>query len=220
MLFDLQGKRRRVVQATYLTLAVLMGGGLVFFGIGGDVSGGLFDAFKGGGGGGGGNELIEKRVEKNEKRLAQNPRSEATLKVLVRDYFQLAGSKTPSESPTFSDDAKGDLRKAAEYWQRYLKVAEKPGDPPAGYALQALGQGGLNKPKEAMEAARVYAQAQNDANAYIELVKYATLAGDKRLADLAGQKAIELAPKSQRAAAKASVEAAKQPQQPAQPQGG
>ena len=47
MLFDLRGRRRRAVQATYLTLAVLMGGGLVLFGIGGDVSGGLFDAFSG-----------------------------------------------------------------------------------------------------------------------------------------------------------------------------
>src|ERR671914_530323 len=45
MLFDLRGRRRRAVQATYLILALLMGGGLVFFGIGGDVSGGLFDAF-------------------------------------------------------------------------------------------------------------------------------------------------------------------------------
>ena len=34
MLFDLKGKRRRVVQGVYLTLAVLMAGGLVFFGIG------------------------------------------------------------------------------------------------------------------------------------------------------------------------------------------
>ena len=33
MLFDLRGRRRRAVQATYLTLAILMGGGLVFFGI-------------------------------------------------------------------------------------------------------------------------------------------------------------------------------------------
>jgi len=46
VLFDLKGRRRRVVQATYLLLAILMGGGLVLFGIGGDVSGGLFDAFK------------------------------------------------------------------------------------------------------------------------------------------------------------------------------
>src|ERR671914_171088 len=52
MLFDLRGRRRRAVQATYLTLAVLMGGGLVLFGIGGDVSGGLFDAFSDRSGGG------------------------------------------------------------------------------------------------------------------------------------------------------------------------
>ena len=61
MLFDLRGRRRRAVQATYLTLAVLMGGGLVLFGIGGNTSGGLFDAFSGGGGGGG-NDATEKRI--------------------------------------------------------------------------------------------------------------------------------------------------------------
>ena len=51
MLFDLRGRRRRAVQVTYLMLALLMGGGLVLFGIGGSVSGGLIDAFKGTGGG-------------------------------------------------------------------------------------------------------------------------------------------------------------------------
>ena len=47
MLFDLRGRgRRTTVQVIYLTLALLMGGGLVLFGIGGDVSGGLVDAFR------------------------------------------------------------------------------------------------------------------------------------------------------------------------------
>ena len=46
MLFDLRGRgRRRTVQVIYLSLALLLGGGLVLFGIGGDVQGGLFDAF-------------------------------------------------------------------------------------------------------------------------------------------------------------------------------
>ena len=31
MLFDLRGRRRRVVQVVYLTLALLLGGGLVLF---------------------------------------------------------------------------------------------------------------------------------------------------------------------------------------------
>ena len=47
MLFDLRGRgRRRTIQAIYLSLAILMGGGLVLFGIGGEVQGGLFDAFR------------------------------------------------------------------------------------------------------------------------------------------------------------------------------
>ncbi|MGH2804983.1 MAG: hypothetical protein ACRDL4_18375, partial [Thermoleophilaceae bacterium] len=76
MLFDLRGRRRRAVQATYLTLAVLMGGGLVFFGIGGDVSGGLFDAFSDRSGGGDANSALEDRIDRFEERLEANPRDE------------------------------------------------------------------------------------------------------------------------------------------------
>ena len=124
MLFDLQGKRRRVVQATYLTLAILMGGGLVFFGIGSDVQGGLSDAFSGGGGGDDGNSALEKRIERNEKAVAAAPAptaaTERARKALVRDYYQLAVAQT-SEEGAFNDDAKADLRKAAANWNAYLK---------------------------------------------------------------------------------------------------
>ena len=50
MLFDLRSRgRRRTVQATYLGLALLMGGGLVLFGVGtGGGGGGLLNAFGGG----------------------------------------------------------------------------------------------------------------------------------------------------------------------------
>ena len=67
MLFDLRGRgRRRTVQAIYLTLAVLMGGGLVLFGIGGSVSGGLFDAV-GLTGGGGSSSSANEQLQKQEK---------------------------------------------------------------------------------------------------------------------------------------------------------
>src|SRR5947207_7689111 len=103
MLFDLRGKRRRAVQVTYLSLALLMGAGLVFFGIGGSVSGGLLDAFKGGGGGGG-NSAIEKRIDRDKKRAAAG--SEAALKELVRDYYQLASAQTSSTATSFPKSAK------------------------------------------------------------------------------------------------------------------
>ena len=108
MLFDLRGRRRRAVQATYLTLAVLMGGGLVLFGIGGDVSGGLV-----------------RRVQRQRQRqLGQQParRSASTRRrsgwrrrpttrprwpSWCRLNYQAAASQTPSGSTTIPEDGQG-----------------------------------------------------------------------------------------------------------------
>ncbi len=212
MLFDLQGKRRRVVQATYLTLAVLMGGGLVLFGIGGDVSGGLFDAFSDRSGSGGGNEIVEKRIERNEDKVKRNPGNEAARKALVRDYYQLATAQTVDNAAGFPDEAKDELRRASRNWKAYLALEpEKVDTSLALLALQVHDVGALNKPKDALEAARFIADEQEDSNSYLRVVQYAALAGDTRVADLAGQKAIDLAPKSERKTVKAQVEVAKRP---------
>jgi hypothetical protein len=217
MLFDLQGRRRRVVQVVYLTLAVLMGGGLVFFGIGGDVSGGLFDAFSERDGGGG-NDQVEERVERFEELAARpGPRREEALQELVRGYYQLAVAQTDPNSPGFPEDAQDELQKAAASWKSYLEVErEKPDPSLATVALQVFDPLALNRPKEAQEAARIVAEAENDSPSYIRLVQYAALAGDTRTANLAGVKAIDLAPKGERKAVKEQVELAKQTQAPAQ----
>src|ERR1700754_2740003 len=107
MLFDLRGRRRRVVQVTYLMLALLLGGGLVLFGVGGSVSGGLLDAFKGGGGGGSSvDRALQDRVDREEARLATNPQNAAVLQNLVRDYYQLATSQRDSGTAGFPEDAR------------------------------------------------------------------------------------------------------------------
>jgi hypothetical protein len=220
MLFDLRGRRRRAVQVTYLTLAVLMGGGLVLFGIGGDVSGGLFDAISGKGSSDGDiAPAVEKRIDRNEKRLRTDPQNTALLKELVRDEFQLATAQTQQGAQGFPKEARDELQKAGSYWQRYLD-AEK-GEPDANlarYALQIYDPTALNKPKDAQRAATIVAEDQNDAASYLNVVQYAALAGDKRTADLAAKKAVDLAPKSQRKAVKQQAELFKNPQS-AQPQG-
>ena len=220
MLFDLRGRRRRLVQATYLMLALLMGGGLVLFGIGGDVSGGLFNAFEGDGGGGNPNSAIEERIDRQEERLKANPQNTALLQSLVRDYYGLATSQQETGSTSFPDDAKDELRKAGAYWQRYVDaVSDKPSADTALYALRVFDVGALNQPKRAQEAAAIIAEAQNDSSSYLQLVAYAALAKDKRTADLAAQKAVDLAPEDQREQVKAQAEALKQPQ-PQQQQSG
>ena len=220
MLFDLRGRRRRAVQATYLTLAVLMGGGLVLFGIGGDVSGGLVDAFKGGDGdssdvGG----AVQKRNDRNRERLRANPQSEAVLKELVRGEFQAAGAQISSGATAFPKEARDELRRSGEYWQRYLRVEEGEPDPDlARVALQVYDPNALNKPKDAQRAAQIVAQADDDAASYLRLVQYSTLAGDKRTANLAAEKAVDLAPKADRKLVKQQAEQYKNPEA-VQPQG-
>lgn len=219
MLFDLRGRRRRAVQATYLTLAILMGGGLVLFGIGGDVSGGLFDAFSDRSDSGGVSPVVEKRVEANEKRLKASPENTALLKELVRDQYSLATAQTPSGSTGFPKEAKDELRKADAYWQRYIKAEKGEPDPSlATVALQVYDPTALNKPKEALHAATIVARSENDAATYLRVVQYAALAGDKRTANLAATKAVDLAPKAQRKAVKAQAEQLKNPQAAQQPQ--
>jgi hypothetical protein len=224
MLFDLQGKRRRVVQGTYVMLAFLMGGGLVLFGVGGNIQGGIFDAFTGGGGNSSnGNSVVEKRVEKNEKKVKVTPQSVALRKSLMRDYYQLASVQVSQSESTFPADAKDELAKSAANWQAYLKLEDKPDTSLARVALQVYDPAALNKPAQAMGAARLIAQEENDVNSYLNLVQYAVLAKDTRTADLAGQKAIDLAPAAQRKQVKAQLKQLKKPQtatgaQGAQPQ--
>jgi hypothetical protein len=220
MLFDLRGRRRRAVQATYLTLAILMGGGLVFVGVGSDVQGGLLDVFKGTGDSGSDvAPAVRKRVEANEKRLKASPNDTALLRELVRDEYQIATAQVESGATSFPKDARDELRKVDVYWRRYLEAEKgKPNPDLARYALQVYDPAGLNKPKEAQKAATIIAEDGNDANAYLNLVQYAALAGDKRTADLAAVKAVDLAPKNQRKAVKAQADQLKKPQA-SQPQG-
>jgi len=199
MLFDLRGRRRRAVQVTYLTLAVLMGGGLVLFGIGGS-SGGILDAITGNNSGGSVSDSgLEKRIETQEKKLQASPNNTAALAELVRLHYQVASSQTPSGSTTIADDQKDELRKAGAYWDRYVTATGNDPNPDlARVALIVFDKTGLNQPAKAKDVVRVLAADANNAQTYLLLVQYATAAGDKRTAQLAAQKAVDLAPKGQR----------------------
>jgi hypothetical protein len=197
MLFDLRGKRRRAVQVTYLTLAVLMGGGLVLFGIGGSGTGSVFDAFDSGGDGV--DSGLEKRIERQQAKLKTSPQNAAVLAELVRLEYQDAAANVQSGTSTIPEEGKDSLRKAATYWERYLEATNGKPDPDlARVALIVFDRGGLNQPDKAKEAVRVLAADANDSQTYLLLAQYATAAGDTRTAKLAAQKAIDLAPKGER----------------------
>ena len=213
MLFDLRGRRRRAVQVIYLFLAILLGGGLVFFGIGGEVSGGLADIFKGGGGDDSADDAIQEQIDRQEDRLAADPTNAAVLAALTRSHYQLATAQIAPNATEFPEEAKDDLRRAGAFWNRYLEQVEEPDSSLTSLAVQLFGPQGLNQPKEATQAALILARQTNEVDAYLNVVLLATAAGDKRTADLATQKAVDLAPKDQRKQVEEQAEALKKSQQ-------
>ncbi|MDQ4130642.1 MAG: hypothetical protein M3133_06605, partial [Actinomycetota bacterium] len=95
----------------------------------------------------------------------------------------------------------------------------RPDDSLARLMLQVYSPGALNQPQNAVRAAEIVAESEPTAQAYVQLVQYAALAGQTRKADLAAQRAIDLAPREQKAAVRAAVKQAKNPQAQAGVQG-
>jgi hypothetical protein len=215
MLFDLRGSgRRRTVKIVYITLAFLMGGGLVLFGIGGGggINGGLVDAITGSSGGG---DTSADRFTKQEKaalaRTQANPQDAPAWAALARARFQLAGAGAnfDAEKQTFTKKGVAKLQSAGDAWERYLSLnPKKPDDRVAGLMVQAFGA--LNKPDKAAEAQEVITDARPTAATYTQLAIFAYQAGQTRKGDLAKNKALELTDPDMREALKGQLDSAKQ----------
>ena len=212
MLFDLRSRgRRRTVQAVYLGLAILMGGGLVLFGVGaGNGLGGLLNAFNGSGSTSGQKSVVSQQEQQAIKATQQNPSSAQAWANLVQARWTSAGQGSNFNSSTgqFTKSGLSELTLATQDWQRYLTLTKNP------------------DPNLAILAARAYAGTQNysgEASAWdIEtladptavkgfecLAASAYAAGQTRKGDLAQAKALTLVPKAQQTLLKNQLQQAK-----------
>src|SRR5881227_1596872 len=126
MLFDLRSRgRRRTVQAVYLGLAILMGGGLVLFGVGaGNGFGGILDAFSGNGSGGAQKSAVSQQ-EKSAIRATQlNPNSAAAWGQLVQARWTSAGNNVDQSTGTFNATGRRELVSLTQAWQRYVSLTK------------------------------------------------------------------------------------------------
>lgn len=205
MLFDLRSRgRRRFVKFLYLGLALLMGGGLVLFGIGGEVSGGLVDAFNGNSGGSG-DDTFEERAEDAQKRVEANPRDPEAWAQLAVARFSLAQTGENMEEVVdeqsgmvqreFTEGGREELLEADRAWQRHLELAGDEPDPNvAASMVQLYSEGALDDPAKGAEAAEaVISGGDAGAGQYANLAVFAYRAGQTRKADLAADRALELA---------------------------
>src|SRR5215210_1947235 len=216
MLFDLRGRgRRRTVKIVYITLALLMGGGLVLFGIGGGgaMQGGLVDAITGSSSGDTGSERFDKNEQNAVKATQARPQDPAAWAALARARVQSAGvgDNFDPNAATYTESGKAKLSGAADAWEKYLALdPKKPDDRVASLMVRAFDQTGLNRPADAAKAQEVITEARPSATTFATLAIYAYQAGQTRKGDLARNKALDLAPKDERNTLKSSLDQAKQ----------
>jgi hypothetical protein len=215
MLFDLRSRgRRTTVRGVYLGLAILIGGGLILFGVGTGVGGGgLLNAFNGGSSNQG---SVVSSAEKNALRGTRlRPTDSSAWAQLVQARWNSAGAgpNFSAGTGTFTASGKRKLTTLTQNWQRYLQLTG--GKDPSGIALLAarayekLGNySGAASTWEVQTAANPTA-----ASAFECLAVNAYAAKENRKGDLALDKALTLVPKFNRAVLKQQIQQAKtQPQ--------
>jgi hypothetical protein len=214
MLFDLRGRhRRRAVKVIYIGLALLIGGGLVLFGVGtgGGSGGGLLNAASENEGSGG--KSFADEIKKYEKTLRTQPKNVAAWEKLTLAQLHEAGGEAYVNPATGAPTAKGRelFTQASHSWESYLALnPPKPSTELAKLMVRVYGAEGLNQPAAAVQVLQLVVAAEpNSASFYSQLALYAYKAKNPRVGDLASAKAVSLAPAARRAALKKELESVK-----------
>jgi hypothetical protein len=200
MLFDLRGRgRRRTVKAIYIGLAVLIGVGLVGFGVGGGLGGGgILNATSNNEGSGGAS--FASKIKKYEKLTRTQPANPANWELLAKNLLHEAGNEgyvTSTGAPT--GKGKELYRRASQAWLGYLALNPPNPNPELAQLVYVIySEAGLNEPAKAVQALNYVVEKRPTAAYYAQLAEFAYKAKNVRLGDLAAGKAVSLAPASER----------------------
>ena len=211
MLFDLQsGRRRGVVRVIYAFLALLMGGGLIFFGVGSGAGGGLLEGLGIGGESGStsATSALDDQAERVEQRLRANPEDEALLLALSRARITAGSTLLETDPETgvsiVSPEARAEFEKGLQAWDEYVKSAE--GEPNAIVAQMAARahfnlaetSGTLSEIEASIESAAaaqaLAAKSQPSVNTLSTLAIFEYFNGNFAAADAAVKQAAKSAP--------------------------
>lgn len=212
MLFDLQSRgRRTVVKIVYLSLAILIGGGLVLFGVGtGTGGGGLLDIFTDGGSDT--SSQVDEAEKRADRRVRANPQDPIAWAELARARYLTAGQgdNFNEAEAAFTEQGLEKLDSASVAWQRYLSLEPTRFDANVARLMaQAYAPGALDRPADAATALEIVTEEDPSVGAYSQLAQFAFLAGQERKGDLAAAQAVEIAPENQKRTVRLQLERAK-----------
>lgn len=210
MLFDLRSRgRRRTVQVVYLGLALVLGGGLVLFGVGtGSGNGGLLNAFTGSGSNNQ-SSAISQQEKTALKQVKANPNSAVAWGNLEQARYENASSVGYDQATnTYTAAGKKELGNVALAWQHYQALTQNPSSSLAILAANAYGTlGQYAQEASAWEAETAASPSEVKGFECLAISAYA--AKQTRKGDLAAAKATSMVPKASRKALTTEIDTAK-----------
>jgi hypothetical protein len=209
MLFDLRGRhRRRAVRIIYTGLAVLMGVGLVGFGIGGGFGGGggLLNAASSTEGSSAAS--FSNQIKKYEKLTEEQPQNASAWEHLANAELHEAGGEAYVTSAGVTTKGKELFARVAKAWNSYIALdSAKPNSELAERMVAVFSAEGLNEPAAEVQVLQIAVAARpTSAALYASLAEAAYKANNPRVGDLAAAKAVSLAPVAERARVKTELE--------------
>jgi hypothetical protein len=209
MLFDLRSPgRRRVIKTVYFFLAILIGVGLVGFGVGtGGSFGGLFSAAANGGGANGtASTKVVNALAKAEKRAKASPNSaEAWLKAGQAAYLVAVLPTNFDSTVGYTTGGHAALDKMKVAWDHYLSLS--PDNPNLSFAQQVVAAFSFPPPNgtgigdfpTSESAQEIVAEDKPTSQNYEFLAYFAYQAKKLAAGDQAADKAVSLAPNKKQA---------------------
>lgn len=200
MLFDLRGRgRRRTVQVIYAGLALLLGAGLILFGVGAGVGGGgILSSLTGSEGSN--SASFSNQIKKYQKLTKQQPSSLYAWEQLTFARLHEAGGEAYYVGGRLTGKGRELYAQTAQSWRSYIALnPPKPNAELAQEMARVFGEEGLNQPAEAVKVLQIVTTARPESAALFgALAEYAYKANNTRVGDLAAAKAVALAPSAQR----------------------
>jgi hypothetical protein len=202
MLFDLRGRhRRRAVRVIYTGLALLMGVGLVGFGIGGGFGGsggGLLNAANNNEGSNAAS--FSKQIKKYEKLTKEQPKNASAWENLANAELHEAGGEAYVNSTGVTPKGKELFARVAQAWNNYIALnPAKPNSELAQRMEAVFSAEGLNEPAAEVAVLQIAVAARPTSESlYASLAEAAYQAHNTRVGDLAAAKAVSLAPAAER----------------------
>jgi hypothetical protein len=203
MLFDLRGRgRRHTVRVVYLGLALLFLLGFVGLGVGGGFgSTGILSSLTGNGGGGGGGSNYSSQASKYRKLTEKQPNNVSAWENLAKSLVHEGGEQPyTTEAGEVTGKGKELYKQVSAAWNGYLALnPPKPNVELAQLMENVYSEAALNEPSKEVEVLQIVIAARpDDDQQYAVLAEYAYKAHNTREGNLASEKAVALAPASER----------------------